>query len=171
MQVRPAKPEDAPGIALVHVRGWQIAYIPFFTEGFLSQLSVEERTGRWRHLLEGAATFQTLVAEENGRVVGFAGLGRSAEDLGDDVGELNGLYVDPDFWGRGIGSALLKTAEAGMREAGFERAVLWSIGAYERTRTFYERRGWQPDGATKPHKAGPELVRLARALAPPTETV
>ncbi len=81
------------------------------------------------------------------------------------MGELNGLYLDPDCWSRGVGSVLLGAAERGLREAGFSRAVLWTIAAYERTRMFYERLGWRPDGAKKQHRAGPELVRLARDLS------
>ncbi len=84
--------------------------------------------------------------------------------LREGVGELNGLYLDPDCWSRGVGSVLLGAAERGLREAGFSRAVLWTIAAYERTR-IYERLGWRPDGAKKQHRAGPELVRLARDLS------
>lgn len=157
MLIRTAKPEDAAGIAQVNVRGRQTAFVPFFAQEFLRRISVEQRAERWLRSLSGGATFQTLVAEEGGRILGFAGFGPTEDDLGEDVGEVSGLYVDPDFWDRGIGSALLGAVEEGMAQAGFKRAVLWTIAAYERTRAFYGHRGWQPDGATKHHGAGAEL--------------
>jgi hypothetical protein len=51
-----------------------------------------------------------------------------------------------------------------MADAGFVRAILWTLGANERTRGFYEHRGWSFDGATKPHRTGTELVRYAKLL-------
>ena len=71
------------------------------------------------------------LAEEEGRVVGFAALGQST---------LGHLYVRPGYHGRGIGSALLaKTKE--LRPAGF---TLWTFPANESACRFYEQRGLRP---------------------------
>jgi GNAT superfamily N-acetyltransferase len=105
-----------------------------------------------------------LVAEEDGTVRGFAGFSGNEDGLDAAIGEVKGLYVDPDHWSRGIGSALLTAAEAGLRDAGYERAILWTISANDRTRRFYEHQGWHFDGSTKPHRSGVELVRYAKTL-------
>ena len=71
------------------------------------------------------------VAEDEGRVVGFAALGEST---------LGHIYVHPDFQGRGLGTALLdKTKE--LRPAGF---TLWTFPANEGACRFYERHGLHP---------------------------
>ncbi|MFL6731744.1 MAG: GNAT family N-acetyltransferase, partial [Sphingomicrobium sp.] len=55
---------------------------------------------------------QVIVAEMDGGIAGFAAV------VG---GELDGLFVEPDLWGRGIGRALVDAAtrrgSAGLRSA------------------------------------------------------
>jgi GNAT superfamily N-acetyltransferase len=53
--------------------------------------------------------------------------------------------VDPSLWGNRIASGLLGAAEVAMREAGTERAILWTP-AQASARGFYQRRGWRLDG-------------------------
>src|SRR4051794_35699562 len=71
---------------------------------------------------------ETWVAEEDGRVVGFAVL--SAEML-------EHLYVDPDAQSRGHGGQLLARAKE-RRPDGF---TLWVFQANTGARRFYERHG------------------------------
>src|SRR3546814_18494637 len=54
--------------------------------------------------------------------------------------ELRSLYVDPDWSGLGVGSALLRRAEAIITAAGPERVV---IGASLAGLPFYEQRCYQ----------------------------
>jgi GNAT superfamily N-acetyltransferase len=166
MLIRPATTRDARGIARVHVRGWQIGYRGIVPDEFLARFSVETMTNRWLGNLAEVSRLETIVAEDDeGAVVGWAGFGASEGDLGPEVGELAGLYVDPDCWDAGVGGALLAAAERGLGAAGFERAVLWTLADNARTRRFYENRGWVADGATDTHASGVGVVRYAKELA------
>jgi GNAT superfamily N-acetyltransferase len=71
---------------------------------------------------------EVWVADEDGRVVGFAAL---------DGDVLAHLYVNPAAQGRGVGDALL--AKAKERRSGGLR--LWVFQRNEQARRFYERRG------------------------------
>jgi GNAT superfamily N-acetyltransferase len=81
------------------------------------------------------------VAEEEGRVVGFAGVSGRAE--------LTHLYIDPSAQNGGSGSALLDHAK-NLRP---ERLELWVFQKNEGARRFYERHAFQlarlTDGAGK----------------------
>lgn len=141
MRVRPARPEDAAA----HVRTWQAAYEHVFGAERLAALDTPERRGRWqRRLTDGERVW---VAEaDDGRVVGFAWIGDSRDD--EDKGELYAIYVLPETWGSGAGSALMAAALAALR-ASYATAILWVLEDNPRARRFYEREGWRLDGARK----------------------
>jgi mycothiol synthase len=62
----------------------------------------------------------SVVAEQEGRVAGFA----LVRDHGDKVAYVDLLAVHPDCAGKGLGSALLRTAYAGAAQAGFRSGRL-----------------------------------------------
>ena len=75
------------------------------------------------------ANGQVIVAEVEGRLAGFAAI------VG---GELDGLFVEPDLWGRGIGKALVDAAAHQAREKGLTLTVVAAPGA----KRFYESCGF-----------------------------
>jgi GNAT superfamily N-acetyltransferase len=165
MLIRPATTRDARGIARVQVRGWQIGYRGIVPDEYLATFSLEPITNRWLGNLAELKRMETIVAEDDeGAVVGWASFGATEGDFGPEVGELGGLYVDPDHWDAGVGGELLGEAEQGLVAAGFERAVLWTLAGNARTRRFYENRGWIADGATDTHRSGAGVVRYAKEL-------
>jgi ribosomal protein S18 acetylase RimI-like enzyme len=60
--------------------------------------------------------------------------------------EIYAIYVLPDAWRRGAGSALLTTAVDHWRAHGATTLVLWVLKANARGRAFYEALGWHADG-------------------------
>lgn len=98
---------------------------------------------------------QALVAELDGEVVGFAILRPSTDDdASEQTGELDGLYTNPEAWGRGAGRALLAAATDALRAEEFESATLWTASANHRPRRIYELAGWRPDGALRHRHLG-----------------
>ncbi len=151
--VLPAGVQDAAGITTVHVRSWQAAYKGILPETYLDALGEDEasRRARWRVRI-GAPDdprTKTWVAVSEGRVAGFAvsGHGRD-EDVGPEVGELQAIYVDPNAWGAGAGSAHMRTAIRHLTDSGYSEAILWVFEENTQARGFYERHGWKVDGST-----------------------
>ncbi len=70
------------------------------------------------------------VADERGRVTGFAGL---------TPGRLDHLYVDPEAQNRGVGTALLERAKI-LQPDGLQ---LWVFQRNEGARRFYRRHGFR----------------------------
>jgi GNAT superfamily N-acetyltransferase len=93
------------------------------------------------------ANDQVTIAELDGDVVGFAAL------VG---GELDGLFVEPDLWGRGIGRALVDAAAHEARSKGLTLTVI----ANPRARGFYESCGFRAEGEAQT-RFGPGL-RMSR---------
>ncbi len=119
--IRRATAEDAPALEELHRAAF------FGAMPWMPDLHTRE---------EGLAYFarlvvedEVLVAELDGRVVGYAALGPEL---------LDHLYVHPDAQGCGVGSALLAEAKA-RRPDGFS---LWTFQRNQRARRFYEARGF-----------------------------
>ena len=148
--VRPAGPDDAVAIASAHVRSWQAAYRGIVPDTLLDALSIDRRASWWRgELTEMATPTACWVVERSGRVVGFASIGAARRDSASPgLGELYAIYLEPESWSLGFGRAIMNQAIAGLRDAGFRAAILWVLADNARGRRFYERAGWQPDGAT-----------------------
>jgi GNAT superfamily N-acetyltransferase len=146
MHVRLAEGSDSLAIETIRVRGWQTAYRHVFPANALDEMPVDDE--RWRdRLVTPPPGWSTFVAENGeGMVVGFSSVGPSRDVRG--LGELYAIYVDPDAWSTGAGRALIERAEEQLR-AEYDVATLWVLEDNPRARSFYERFGWQPDGARK----------------------
>jgi GNAT superfamily N-acetyltransferase len=94
---------------------------------------------------------EVIVAELAGRVAGFA-----AVLADDDAAELDGLFVEPELWRRGIGAALVNIAVHEARRHGLAMMVIANPSARE----FYERCGFTIEGETMT-RFGPAL-RMSR---------
>lgn len=89
------------------------------------------------------ANGQVIVADMDGAVVGFAAV------VG---GELDGLFVEPDLWGQGIGRALIDAATHEARKRGLALKVIANPSA----RRFYESCGFSIEGEERT-RFGPAL--------------
>jgi ribosomal protein S18 acetylase RimI-like enzyme len=138
MEIRRASVSDAADIAAVHVRTWQAAYAHVFGADRLSEIDVSRRVAGWTRALN--AREPVFVADDDGRVVGFASVGAC---------ELFAIYVLPEAWGTGAGIALMRAAVEQLRADGCDEAVLWVLEDNPRARRFYEREGWELDGGRK----------------------
>jgi len=149
MLLRRAEPEDAIAVARVHVRSWQVAYRTLIPDDYLDGLRPEDRAARYDFAALDPLKPQTILAVEDGSILGFATTGPSRDPDLQDHGELYALYVDPRQWGRGIGTALISAARARLSELGFDKAVLWVLTGNLRAERFYRADRWAPDGVSR----------------------
>jgi putative acetyltransferase len=92
-----------------------------------------------------------VAAREDGRPIAFCHCTRD---------EIVGLYVDPDWQGRGLGSALLERAEAMIAGRGYHAA---KVTATTSARAFYEAHGYT-FVADHPHQTRGGLILPAVAM-------
>ncbi len=164
--IRLATPDDAEEIARLHVETSLFAYRPILGEDYTGG-DIGERIEHWRRMLMGdhslawtppEKTYVATTADEH--IAGFCAVGMSRDDDRPDDGEVYMLYVSPDYWGAGVSSRLFDAGVTYLRERGFERLILWVLEDNARARRFYERNGWQPEGAKKPSFSKPALSQV-----------
>jgi GNAT superfamily N-acetyltransferase len=154
--IRLAVPEDAPGVARVHVRSWQATYVGIVPQRILDRMSVERREAFWREAIVRSLDDGTdagervwVAARLDGAIDGFASVGPARdEDLPPGAGELFAIYLSPDTWSTGMGRRLHDAAVADMAVR-HDPLALWVLTANARARRFYERAGWAVDDASR----------------------
>lgn len=115
---------------------------------------------------EMIARNQVLVAEQDGLIVGFATIlpreNRDGEAEGNDA-ELEGIFVEPSAWRRGIGTALLHQIE---REAQAWCANRLHVVASPNVEGFYLAAGFTRTGEQK-MAFGPNGLLMVKPVAAP----
>lgn len=96
------------------------------------------------------------IAELDGQRVGC--IFCVTEPADPDTAKLRILLVHPEGRGRGLGASLLETSLAFARDAGYERARLWTNHPLEAARHIYLRRGFRLIAEEPHHSFGVDLV-------------
>ena len=152
MQIRKATEADIPSIAALHVEGWKGAYGGIVDQGFLDALTVEVRIADWSKWLHTGES-EVFLAEKDGVDAGFLVIGRtktappgSSPIRPSHSGEIYSLYLRPDMWRQGIGTALLKHGFSELKAKKHSAVCLWVLDANSRGKAFYEKSGGQKLG-------------------------
>jgi ribosomal protein S18 acetylase RimI-like enzyme len=163
VELRNATPSDAGAIAAVNVASWRAAYRGLMPDEVLSDLSERDRERFWSETLSAQEPrTSVVVATVAHAVVGFAAAGPPlvpVDRADPTLGDLYALYLDPDSWGRGIGTQLHATVLDRLRACGFTSAGLWVLDGNQRALRFYLRHGWTDTGRTQVDR-GPGGIEL-----------
>ncbi|MFB6271037.1 MAG: N-acetyltransferase family protein [Halobacterium sp.] len=155
MDVRPIEsPTDLQGVNRVNVRAWREAYDGILPDALLDGRSVEipreDATGQFDRIRERIGCF--LVAEDgNGEIRGYVYV-RWGDDtkgfVGEDAAGLKEIYVEPDYWGDGIGTHLLEHALDRLPDS-VEAVRLEMLSGNDVARGFYESHGFEQVDTTQ----------------------
>jgi len=157
--VRKMRTQDAEDIARVHALVWREAYVDLMPADFLAAMDIQTSTGRWREFLSNDdGDLQRLAGvSPGGEIVAIAVSGPSCDEDPPTLLELRSINVLAEHHGTGLADLLME------RLIGKQAASLWMLRENVRARTFYERYGFQPDGATKIHEPTSRVdVRMVR---------
>ena len=146
IRIRSAAAGDSAAIARIHVEAWRDAYAVLLPAEYLARLDPAIETARWVRAAERGRNHDTLVAEAEGEVVGYASAGAARGPAGRDqdmarTGEVYALYVETDWRERGVGRALMKTCFRRFREQRLAACVIWCLEGNTAAIGFYRRCG------------------------------
>ena len=139
IEIRAARSDDAATLSVIDATTWTTANSP-------AGLPTEPRP--FFRAEEDPA--DTLVAVRGSALVGYAKLRNPlALPSHAHVLEINGLAVDPDVAGRGIGRALVEAAVAAAQRRGARKVTLRVLGTNAVARRIYARCGFVKEGVLR----------------------
>jgi GNAT superfamily N-acetyltransferase len=137
--IRPARPEDAAGIAAVQVASWRTTYSGIVPDDYLAGMNVETGTKRWiENLAAGGALH--YVAEDGSGIIGFVSGGKLREPVGEYDAELWAIYLLEGKQGSGVGRRLVETLADALLAAGYRSMIVWVLQENSSV-NFYKRLG------------------------------
>ena len=139
--------EELCGRGYVHCTSWQEAYRGIVCDRYLDSMTVAATTARARQFPEN-----TIVAKDQGKVVGFAVYGPSRDEDLPNAGEVIAIYVLSAYYGQKIGYRLMNEAFSRLGE--YDTIFLWVFEKNERAIRFYRKYGFEFDGCKKQWNLG-----------------
>jgi N-acetylglutamate synthase-like GNAT family acetyltransferase len=137
-----ATPDDANDVKAAHYYAYQISYKGYLPDDYLKSMSFD------KEIIERTANYikehEYYVAENDGRVIGFASLTYPEEG----TVEIQALYIHPDFQKRGAGSALMKEVCSIKKKQGYKKLVLWTMREGP-SLNFYQKQGMKKSSSVK----------------------
>jgi ribosomal protein S18 acetylase RimI-like enzyme len=133
--IRRAVAHDAAALAQVHEATWRETYVGLMTEA-------------WERILSGRSNYlaTTYVADRAGKLVAFGSCGEQRDATFRDAGyagEIAAVYVLKSDQRQGLGTRLMQTMMADLRERGMNAFTLWMPRDNIPARSLYESLGAQ----------------------------
>lgn len=150
VEIRPINLEDTWQIAKIQTHALKAAWHRVVSDDVVNALSISEAAAYWSQRLINPE-HPALALERSGNLLGFISFGSSLDqDLDTNVdGEIFGLFVYPEYWGRGIGRRLMRCALEGFERRGTYGVAQWVLEDDPHARLFLEKLGFFIDGQTR----------------------
>lgn len=137
--IRHAKPTDAAAISKVFDAAWREAYA-----GIIPGVSLERMIQRrgprwWAFSLRRGRPLAVIDVDKT--IVGYASYGRCRDRGLSADGEVDELYLAPEYQGIGLGRRLFRAVLNDLGDRGARTVAVWSLSDNERACAFYRRMG------------------------------
>lgn len=126
------RPDDRAAVVRLWHDAWHDGHA-----AVLPAHAVAERTLESFDLRLGPLEANTLVAEVDGRILGFTAI---------EGNEIDQLFVAAEARGTGLAAELLTATEAELARRGVREAVIQCSSGNDRAHRFYTRAGWRDSG-------------------------
>jgi ribosomal protein S18 acetylase RimI-like enzyme len=159
VSIRHAKSDDADALSKVFEEAWREAYLGIIP-GLTLDKMISRRSRRWWR--STVSRGRPLVVLDMGQgAVGYASYGRCRDRSLPANGEIDELYLLPEYQGIGLGRRLFKAVRNDLRHRELERIAIWALEENERACAFYEGMGGQRIARVDERIGGAPLSKVA----------
>ncbi len=139
VSIRRAKADDSAGLSRVFEAAWREAYLGVIPGLALEKLITRRSSEWWRMAI---ARGRPLVVLDVGLgIAGYVSYGRCRDRRLQAQGEIDELYLAPEYQGVGYGRRLFKAVRNDLRDRSMPHLGVWALSENDRARRFYESLG------------------------------
>ena len=164
--IRLATPADAPDMAEIHMRSWEVAYKDIIPMEYIKEKNTT-RHDLFKRIITDENTTQYVI-QKGGKTFGIMCVVPTPQDddANENICELEGIYLHPDYYRQGIGEKAMEFAFNIARNWSKTHMTLWVFKENTSAIKFYEKCGFSADGGTKTYNCGKvmESIRMMKSL-------
>ena len=139
VSIRRAKAEDSDGLSRVFEAAWREAYLGVIPGLALEKLIRRRSAGWWRGAITRGRPLAVLDVGQG--IAGYVSYGRCRDSRLQAEGEIDELYLAPEYQGVGYGRRLFKAVRNDLHDRNLKRIGVWALSENSRARGFYEGLG------------------------------
>lgn len=159
ISIRRARPEDAVAVAEVFSAAWREAYAGIIPGVALEQMLARRGPRWWRSTIGRSRPLVVLEVAET--VAGYIAYGRCRDRSLPADGEIDELYLRPEYQGLGFGRRMFKAVRNELADRGLTRLAVWALADNDRACGFYRRLGGRRIAETHDRIGGCDLAKVA----------
>jgi ribosomal protein S18 acetylase RimI-like enzyme len=159
ISIRRARTGDAAALAAVFDAAWREAYLGIIPGVALHRMLARRGPRWWQASIDHGRPL--VVLDVHDRVAGYVSYGRCRNRGLPAEGEIDELYLSPEYQGLGFGKRMFRAVRNDFTDRGMTRVIVWCLSDNVRARGFYERLGGRPVAETMERVAGVPLGKVA----------
>ncbi|MGE4313411.1 MAG: N-acetyltransferase family protein [Pseudobdellovibrionaceae bacterium] len=152
IEIYQASEKEAGILGVLHVEGWHGSYDGIVDADYVQSVTAEMRESQWTEWMKDP-DMEVWIAYVANHPVGFVSFGTvKTNPPGNSAirplysSEIYGLYIIRNFWGQGVGRALMQKAALRLKERKHTSLCLWVLEKNKNAIGFYEKMGGQRIG-------------------------
>ena len=139
ISIRRAKSEDAAALSNVFDAAWREAYQGIIPSVALDRMIARRGPRWWLSTIGRGRPLVVLDVAET--VAGYVSYGRCRDRSLPADGEVDELYLAPEYQGIGFGRRLFKAVRNDLSDRDIKRVVVWCLADNDRACAFYQQMG------------------------------
>ena len=138
MLIRKATVDDIASIAKLYVSNHKTTYKGLVSDDYLNNLTVEKASERWKNFLSDDSNIMWVASQED-KLLGF--ISTMPDSTSNKIRYLDSLHICPEARGKGIGTALIRTAGESTLRNGYEKMSVCVVKGNDKAKQLYIKLG------------------------------
>jgi ribosomal protein S18 acetylase RimI-like enzyme len=135
MTIRPITIDEVPDTVRIYIECWRHDY-KFIPAEYLDNLNPETETAECREWLESDSRNRIIAAFKGNKMVGYAAFSPNNDEYPNYEGEINGLFVSPEYRLRAIAPRLMSSVLEEFAALGYSRFLIYNFHESDSNRIY-----------------------------------